>query len=47
MQECVTLSVIKTELVTVTNCIQEKLYDCNFIESMAVKVKIPMGMEVD
>ena len=47
MQECVTLSVTEAELVAVTNCIQDMLYIRNVVESMGLKVKVPMKVEVD
>jgi hypothetical protein len=47
MQECVTLSVTEAELVAMTNCIQDMLYIKNVVESMALKVKLPMKVEVD
>jgi hypothetical protein len=47
MQECVTLSVTEAELVAVTNCIQDMLYIRNVLESMGLKVKVPMKVDLD
>ena len=47
MQECVTLSVTEAELVAVTNCIQDMLYIQNVVESMGLKVKVQVKVEVD
>jgi hypothetical protein len=47
MQECVTLSVIEAELVAVTKCIQDMLYIWNVLESMGLKVKVPMKVDLD
>jgi hypothetical protein len=42
MQECVTLSVTKAALVAATNCIQDMLHIRNILESMGLKIKLPM-----
>jgi hypothetical protein len=47
MQECVTLSVTKAELVAATNCIQDMLYIRSILESMGLKIKLPMKVELD
>jgi hypothetical protein len=47
MQECVTLSVTEAELVAATNCIQDMLYIRNILESMGLKNKLPMKVELE
>jgi hypothetical protein len=47
MQECVTLSLTEAELVTATNCIQDMLYIRNILESMRLKIKFPVKVELD
>jgi hypothetical protein len=47
MQECVTLSVTEAELVAAKNCIQDMLYIRNILESMGLKIKLPMKVELD
>jgi hypothetical protein len=47
MQECVTFSVTEEELVAATNCIQDMLYTRNILESMGLKIKLPMKVELD
>jgi hypothetical protein len=47
MQECVTLSVTEAELLAATNCIQDMLYIRNILESMGLKIKLPMKVELD
>jgi hypothetical protein len=42
MQECVTLSVTEAELMAVVSCIQDMIYIKNVINSMGLKVKLPM-----
>jgi hypothetical protein len=46
MQECKTLSVTKAELLAATNCIQDMLYTRNIFESMGLKIKLPMKVEL-
>jgi hypothetical protein len=47
IQECVTLSDTEAELVTAINCIQDMLYIWNILESMGLKIKLPMKVELD
>jgi hypothetical protein len=47
MQEYVTLSVTEAELVAATNRIQDMLYIRNILESMGLKIKLPMKVELD
>ena len=47
MQQCVTLSVTEAELVAATMCVQEMLYVKNVLESMDLKVTMPMLLKVD
>jgi hypothetical protein len=47
MQECVTLSVTEAELVAATNCTQDMLYIKKVIESLKLKVELPMILYVD
>jgi hypothetical protein len=46
MQEAVTLSVTEAELVAATTCIQEMIYTKKIVESMGLKVKLPMELYV-
>jgi Reverse transcriptase (RNA-dependent DNA polymerase)/Zinc knuckle len=47
MQEAVTLSVTEAELVAATHCFQEMLYVKKVVESIGIKVKMPMTLKVD
>ena len=47
MQDCVTLSVTEAELVAATQCAQDMLFVMIVLESMDLKVKKPMILEVD
>jgi hypothetical protein len=47
MQGCVTLDVTSAELVSGTQCAQDMLFIMRVIESMGLKVKKPMVLEVD
>ena len=47
MQDEVTLSVTEAELVAATHCVQEMLYVKKLVESMELKVKLPMVLYVD
>jgi len=47
MQGCVTLSVTEAELVSATQCAQDMLFDMRVLESMGLKVKKPMILEID
>jgi hypothetical protein len=47
MQDCVTLSVTEAELVAATTCAQDMLFSMRVLESMSLKVKKPMILEVD
>jgi hypothetical protein len=42
MQECVTLLVTEAESVAATNFIEDMLYIRNILESMGLKIKLPM-----
>ena len=46
-QKSVTLSVTEAELVAAAQCAQDMLFDMRVIESMGLKVKKPMILEVD
>jgi hypothetical protein len=46
MQGC-TLLVTEAELVAAINCIQDMLYIRNILESMGLKIKLPMKVELD
>jgi len=47
MQECVTLSVAEAELMAMIACIQEMMHLKDLVESIGLKVKIPMIIQVD
>jgi hypothetical protein len=47
MQGCVTHSVTEAELVSATQCAQDMLFVMRVLESMGLKVKKPMILEVD
>ena len=47
MQDSVTLSVTEAELVAATHCAQEMLYVKKVIESIGLKVELPMKLKVD
>jgi len=47
MQQCVTLSVTEAEYVSATECVQDMLYSMQILESIGLKVKKPMMLEVD
>jgi hypothetical protein len=47
MQDAVTLSVTEAELVAATQCIQEMMYVKKLIESVGLKVQLPMVLYVD
>jgi len=47
MQGCVTLSVTEAELVSATQCAQDMLFIMRVLESVGLKVKKPMILEVD
>jgi hypothetical protein len=47
VQEFVTLSVKEAESVSGTNCIQDKRYIWNVLESMGLKIKLPMKVKLD
>jgi hypothetical protein len=47
MQECVTFSVVKAELMAIIACDQEIIHFKQSIESMESKVKSPMTIEVN
>jgi hypothetical protein len=47
MQSCVTLSVKEAELVSATACVQEMLFTMRVLESIGLKVKKPMILEMD
>jgi len=47
MQGCVTLDVTSAELVSGTQCAQDMLFSMRVLESMSLKVKKPMILEID
>jgi hypothetical protein len=47
MQSCVTLSVTEAELVSGTQCAQDMLFIMRVLESIGLKVKKPMVLEMD
>ena len=47
MQESVTLSVSEAELVAATHCYQEMLYVKKVVETIGIKVNMPMILKVD
>jgi hypothetical protein len=47
MQTCVTLDVTSAELVSATQCAQDMLFIMRVLESIELKVKKPMRLEVD
>ena len=47
MQECVTLSVTEAELVAATNCAQDMLYIKKVLNSLGLRVELPMILYVD
>jgi hypothetical protein len=47
MQRCVTLDVTSAELVSATQCAQDMLFVMRVVESMGLKVKKPMILEID
>jgi hypothetical protein len=47
MQECVTLSVAEAELMAFITCVQEMIHVKQLIESMKLKIKLPMKIRVD
>ena len=47
MQGCITLDVTSAELVSGTECVQDMLFEMHVLESMKLKVKKPMILEVD
>ena len=47
MQCFVTLSVTEAECVAATNCVQDKMYGKRFLESMGLKVRLPMTLYMD
>jgi len=47
MQQCMTLSVTEAEYVSATECAQDMLYSMQILESIGLKVKKPMTLEVD
>jgi hypothetical protein len=47
MQELVTLSVTEAELVAATHCAQEMLYVKKVLESIRLKIQMPMKLMVD
>ena len=46
MQQCVTLSVTEAELVAATMCVQETLYVKHVLDSMDLKVTMPMLLTI-
>jgi len=47
MQRFVTLSVTEAECVAATSCVQDMLYGKRFLESLGLKVKLPMVLFMD
>ena len=47
MQRFVTLSVTEAECVAATSCVQDMMYGKNFLESLGLKVKLPMTLYMD
>ena len=47
MQKFVTLSVTEAECVAATSCVQDMIYGKNFLESLGLKVKLPMVLWMD
>jgi hypothetical protein len=47
MQEMTTLSVTESELVAVVSAAQDMLYEMRVLESIGLKVQLPMVLEVD
>jgi len=47
MQGCVTLSVTEAEYVSGTQCAQDMLFEMRVLESIGLKVKKPMILEID
>ena len=47
MQNCTTLSVTEAEVVAGVECAQQMLFEKNVIESMGLKVKLPMILWMD
>ena len=47
MQGCVTLSVTEAEYVAATECAQDMLFNMRILESLGLKVKKPMILEID
>lgn len=47
MQNCVTLSVTEAEFVSGTQCAQDMLFEMRVLESIGLKVKKPMILEID
>ena len=47
MQKFITLSVTEAECVAATSCVQDMIYGKNFLESLGLKVQLPMILEMD
>ena len=47
MQECVTMSVTEAEYVSAADCAQEMLFQKHLLESLGLKVELPMILEID
>eukprot|EP00977_Amphora_coffeiformis_P005907 scaffold1252_cov154-Amphora_coffeaeformis.AAC.1 len=47
MQQFVTMSVTEAECVAATSCVQDMLYGKRFLESLGLKVKLPMTLFMD
>jgi hypothetical protein len=47
MQQCVTLSVTEAEYGAATECVQDMLFGMRIIESIGLKVKKPMTLDID
>jgi hypothetical protein len=47
MQETTTLSVTETKLVAAVSAVQDMLYEMRVLESIGLKVQLPMTLEAD
>ena len=47
MQKTVALSIMEAELMSSVSCAQDMLYAKQIVESLELKVKFPMFLEVD
>ena len=47
LKNFVTLSVTKAECVAAVSCVQDMMYWKNFLESLGLKVRLPMNLYMD